>query len=240
MCELTHFAREPLDVRRAYAEHEAYERCLAQLGVDVRHLPPAPDLPDAVFVEDTAVILDEVAIITRPGAPSRRPETPPVAAILATLRPLLHITAPGTLDGGDVLVADRRVYVGLSSRTNRDAVAQLQRELRPYNYEVCPIEFSGCLHLKSAATRIGDDLLLLNPAWVDVHAFNGFRAVHVDPDEPHAANALRIEESVIFPAHFPATRARLESEGLHVVPVQMVELCKAEAGVTCCSLLLRQ
>ena len=237
-CELTHLTREPLDVGRAVLEHHGYERLLHQLDVTVRHLPPAPELPDAVFVEDAAVVLDELAVIARPGAPSRRPETSSVAAALAPHRRLVFIDAPATLDGGDVLVADHRVYIGLSSRTNRAAVDQLTRALLPHDYEVIPVAFSGCLHLKSAVTRVDTRTMLLNPAWVDGAAFAGYRTVPVEPREPHAANALRIDDTVIFPNHFPATRARLEAEGLRVAPLQMVELAKAEAGVTCCSLLL--
>jgi dimethylargininase len=238
-CELTHIERQPLDVASAVAEHAAYERLLADLGATMRHLPPEPDLPDAVFVEDTALVLDEIAVIARPGAASRQPETASVAAALADYRPLAHITSPATLDGGDVLVAARRVFVGLSSRTNEAAIEQLVRVLEPLDYEVFPIRFSGCLHLKTAATRVAEDLLLLNPTWVDIDDFPGFRAIEVDPAEPHAANALALGGRVIHPAHHPRTRARLESEGLTVAPVEMSELAKAEAGVTCCSLLVR-
>jgi dimethylargininase len=237
-CELTHLEREPLDVAAAQAEHEVYESILTSLGATVRHLPPAPHLPDGVFVEDAAVVLDEVAVITRPGALSRQPETGSVAAVLATHRPLVHVRAPATLDGGDVLVAGRRIYIGLSSRTSRDAIEQLSSELAPFGYEVLAVTFSGCLHLKSAVTRIGDDLLLLNPDWVAANKFTGYRALTVDPDEPHAANALALGGAVIHPLQHARTRARLEAAGLRVVSVPQVELAKAESGVTCCSLLV--
>ena len=150
-CELTHLEREPLDVARAVAEHEAYEQLLTQLGATVRRLPPEPECPDAVFVEDTAVVLDEIAIITRPGAPSRRPETRSVEAALARHRPLARIHGAATMDGGDVLVSGRRLYVGLSSRTNLEAVEQMDLAVRPLGYVVIPVRFSGCLHLKSAS-----------------------------------------------------------------------------------------
>jgi dimethylargininase len=238
-CELTHLHREPIDVARASAEHAAYEDLLTRLGITVRHLPMQPDLPDAVFVEDAAVVLDEIAIITRPGAPSRRAETRSVADALALHRPISRIQDPATLDGGDVLVAERRVYVGLSSRTNRAAVEQLTDALSPHGYDVIPVDFGGCLHLKSGVTCVAPGLLLLNPEWVDVRAFTGCRAVHVARGEPHAANALRVAGTIIYPAHFPLTRARLEAEGLRVAPIVVAELAKAEAGVTCCSLLVR-
>lgn len=239
-CELTHLDRAPLDVGLAVAEHDAYEATLVQLGATVRRLPAEPDLPDAVFVEDTAVVLDDVAVIARPGAESRRPETRTVEQALAGHRPLVRIEAPATLDGGDVLVADRTVYVGLSLRTSREAVRQLVRLLRPFGYEVVAVDFHGCLHLKSAVTRVAAGLVLLNPAWVDAAVFAGHRPVHVDPDEPHAANALWLAGAVIHPQHHAGTRARLESAGLKVVPVPQEELAKAEAGVTCCSLLLNE
>ena len=238
-CELTHLAREPLDVTRAMAEHRAYQALLAQLGATVRQLPSEPQLPDAVFVEDTAVVLDEVAVIARPGASSRRPETATVEAALAAHRPLVRIEGPATLDGGDVLVSDRRVHVGLSSRTNQDAVDQLAELLEPYDYEVLSVRFRGCLHLKSAVTLIADGLLLLNPEWVDPTLFPDHRAISVDPTEPHAANALPLGGSVIHPLHHSRTRQRLEVEGVRVAPLALDELVKAEAGVTCCSLLVR-
>jgi len=238
-CELTHLERVPIDVSRATREHAAYEVLLESLGATVRHLPPEPALPDAVFVEDTAVVLDEVAVVTRPGAVSRRAETASTAAALAVHRPLLEIREPATLDGGDVLVVGRRLYVGLSSRSNAAAVAQLAPALRPLDYEVRGVAFRGCLHLKSAVTQVADGLLLANPDWVDADAFADCRTIPVHPSERHAANALALGGRVIHPQQFPLTRARLEAEGLLVAPLAMSELAKAEAGVTCCSLLVR-
>jgi dimethylargininase len=222
----------------ASQEHAAYESLLVRLGAELRRLPPAPELPDAVFVEDTAVVLEDVAVITRPGAASRRPETASTASVLAAYRPLASIEAPGTLDGGDVLVAGRRLFVGRSSRSDHAGIAQLEQLLRPRGYDVVPVPFEGCLHLKSCVTRVADGLLLLNPRWVDPGHFAGWRTIEVDPSEPQAANALAFGGAVIHPAHFPRTRARLEAEGLRVAPVAMSELAKAEAGVTCCSLIV--
>ncbi|MBK6452753.1 MAG: hypothetical protein KA760_17325 [Steroidobacteraceae bacterium] len=237
-CELTHLEREPLDVAGAIAEHELYESKLERLGARVRRLPSTPHLPDGVFVEDAAVVLDNVAVITRPGAPSRQPETTSVEAALATHRPLVHVRAPATLDGGDVLVAGRTIYIGLSTRTSREAIQQLADQLAPFGYDVIPLAFTGCLHLKSAVTCVADDLILLNPAWVEADAFPGYRALTTDPAEPHAANALALGGAVIHPLQHERTRARLEAAGLTVVTVPQVELAKAEAGVTCCSLLV--
>lgn len=236
-CELTHLARAPIDVGRARAQHAAYEECLRSLGCDVRPLPAAHELADAVFVEDTAVVLPEVAVIARPGAPSRRPEVEPVAAALAEWRPLRAIEAPGTLDGGDVLVAERQVFVGLSSRTNADGAAQLGRILGGHGYEVRPLAVSACLHLKSAVTVAAPGTLLVNPGRVDPGAFGGFERVEVDPREPDAANVLDVGGTLLCAAAFPRTRERLERAGLRTRGLDMSELARAEGALTCCCLL---
>jgi dimethylargininase len=237
-CELTHLAREPIDVTRAAAQHKAYEDTLARLGCIVRHLPEAPEFPDSVFVEDTAVVLDELAVIARPGAASRRAETTSVAAALGEHRQLECIQAPGTLDGGDVLRIGQRVYVGLSGRTNADGARQLADLLAPHGYQVVGIEVRGCLHLKSAVTAVADNALLVNPRWVDVSHFRGFRRIDVHPDEPFAANVLRVGGTLVCAVATPRTRERLEATGFVVESVDVSELAKAEAGVTCCSLIL--
>ena len=237
-CELTHLVREPIDVARARAQHDAYEDALTRLGCEVHRLPPLPEMPDAVFVEDTAVVLNEVAVITRPGAPSRRPETPSTAAALASLRPLVHLRAPETLDGGDVLRVGRTIWVGRSDRTNAEGVAALGWLLLKWGYTIRPVDVHGCLHLKSAATAVGDGLVLVNPQWVDPHEFTGCEVVAVDPREPYAANALRLGGVLLYPTAFPHTRARLEALGLRVVTTDLSELAKAEGAVTCCSLIV--
>jgi len=236
-CELTHMARAPIDVARAAAQHAAYEECLRALGCDVRPLPAAPGHPDAVFVEDTAVVFDELAVITRPGAASRRAETGAAAEALAALRPLRYIEAPGTVDGGDVLAVERTVFVGLSTRTNAEGAAQLARALEPHGYAVRTLAVSSCLHLKSAATAAAPGTVLLNPGWVDAGAFRAFERIDVDPAEPLGANALNAGAAVVYAAAFARTRDRLQRHGLTVRTVEMDELAKAEGAVTCCSLL---
>ena len=236
-CELTHLAREPIDVARAETQHAAYERLLSSLGVGIVRVPAAPELPDAVFIEDLGVVLDEVAIITRPGAPSRRAESAAVASVLAAYRPVHSMEAPATLDGGDVLRLGRTLYVGRSSRTNTHGIEQLRSFAAPFGYRVIPVEFTGCLHLKSAVTAVADELLLLNPAQVSAAAFAACEALFVDEREPCAANALRIAGTIIFPSQFPRTRDRLIDRGLRVAATDCSELAKAEGGVTCCSLI---
>jgi dimethylargininase len=239
-CELTHLQRELIDVARAVHQHGKYERCLAELGCRVVSLPAEPDLPDSVFIEDTAVVVEELAVMTRPGAEPRRPEVASVARVLADYRPVKAIEAPGTLDGGDVLRVGRRVFVGVSGRSNRAGIRQLRTFLAPHGYDVTALGISGCLHLKSAVTQVAPDAVLLNPGWVEPAAFAGFRRIEIDPAEPYAANALLIGDAVLYPSAFPRTAARLEGEGIRLISVDVSELAKAEGAVTCCSLLLEQ
>jgi dimethylargininase len=236
-CELTHLSRKSIDADRARAQHRVYEECLRSLGCDIRRLPEAPDLPDAVFVEDAAVVLEELAVITRPGAVSRRDEVPSVAEALTPHRKLVEIEPPGTLDGGDVLVIGRGVFVGLSARSDEDGVRQLAAAVAPHGYTVRPLAVGSCLHLKTAVTRVAPETVLLNPGWVDKEAFGGYERIEVHPDEAWGANALAVGGAVIHAAAFPRTRDRLLRRGLDVREVDVSELAKAEGGVTCCSLV---
>ncbi|MGB8212287.1 MAG: arginine deiminase-related protein [Anaerolineales bacterium] len=236
-CELTNLERIPIDLGRANMQHHAYEEALKSLGVEVLSLPEELSLPDAVFVEDVAVVLDECAILTRPGADSRRPETESIAKALAPYRTLYPIKAPGRLDGGDVLVAGKRIWVGLSTRSNQSAIDQMQACLGPYGYTVHAVPVSGCLHLKSAVTRLAEDTLLINPVWVDRANFPGMQFIEVHPSEPYAANILLVGDALIYQPAYPQTCARLEAAGLHPLLVDQSELSKAEGALTCCSLI---
>lgn len=238
-CELTHLERIPIDVAAARAQHAAYARALAALGCAVEEVEPAPDHPDSVFIEDTAVVFDELAVITRPGAASRRGETAAVERALVPWRPIVRIEAPATLDGGDVLVVGKRVFVGRTGRTNEAGVAQLRAVLAPHGYTVEAIEVTGCLHLKTAVTAVDDRTVLLNPAWIDARALGGLDRIEVDPAEPMGANVVRVGDALLYGAAYPRTRARLEARGYRPVCVDASELAKAEGAVTCCSLVLR-
>jgi dimethylargininase len=233
-------------VGRAAAQHAGYEAALEVAGCRLLAVPAAPELPDAVFIEDTAVVLDEVAVLARPGAASRRAEVDAVAPVLAAHRAVERIEAPGTLDGGDVLVVGRDVFVGASERTNGAGADQLRAILERFGYTVRTVRVSGCLHLKTAVTALTDRVLLANPAWVDPAGF-GRRVVEVAPGEPGAANVLRLPDRVVMAAGYPDTRARVrgaldaaDADGVGVVEVDVSELAKAEAGVTCCSIVLRR
>jgi dimethylargininase len=223
-CELTHLAREPIDLARAEAQHAQYEALLAELGCEVRRLPLRAELPDSVFVEDAAIVTDTIAVITRPGAASRRPEVDDVEAALRDYREVVRIEAPGTLDGGDVLRVGARWFVGRSARSNDEGIRQLRRFVPAE-----PVDFRGCLHLKSAVTAIDDERVVLNPAWVD----KLWPCIEVDPGEPFAANVLLLGGTIIA-GRYPRTNARLPN----VREVDASELAKAEGGVTCCSIIV--
>lgn len=237
-CEITHIDRSPIDLDAARAQHQGYVQLLKELGCEVLELPAEADLPDSVFVEDTALILPEVAVITRPGADSRKPETESIARALQPYRDLLFIREPATVDGGDVLVLDKDIFIGMSTRSNPAALEQMNKLLNGYGYSARGVELRDCLHLKSAATRVDATTLLIHRNWVDAGTFAGFDFIDVDPSEPYAANCLPVSGTIIFPAAFPKTCAKLKARGYKVRTVQVDELAKAEGAVTCCSLII--
>lgn len=236
-CELSFIERRPIDLGKARAQHHAYEELLRKLGANVISLPEEPELPDSMFVEDPAVVLDEVAVICPLGTESRRKEAATITAALEKFRRIAHIKLPGTLEGGDVLRVGRKVFVGFTARSNPEGIRQLSVILEHFGYDVTAVPVTGCLHLKSAVTYLGRDTLLANRGWFDWKRMEGFEWVDLDASEPHAGNALTIGDSVIFPASFPKTRVAMEARGFHVLPLDISELQKAESGLTCSSLL---
>ena len=236
-CELTFLARQPIDIERACAQHAAYVAALRSQGIDVAVLPPEPDLPDAVFVEDTAVVVDECAVITRPGADSRRAEVDGVAAALEPYRPLVRLRPPATLDGGDVLRVGRSFFVGRTARTNDEGIQQLRSALAPHGYDVRSVVPDGCLHLKSAVTYIGLETLLVNPEWIDVGLFGRWQCVPVAAEEPCGANALLTGDVVHVALSAPQTRRKLDALGFTTAALDTSEFEKAEAALTCLSVL---
>jgi dimethylargininase len=236
-CELTWLSREEIDIPKAIEQHCAYERALTALGIQVISLPAQPELPDAMFVEDPLLVLDELAILTRMGRASRRPESESLAAAMAPFRRLHRLTEPATLEGGDILRVGREVFVGLSSRTNEAGISQLAAEIEPYGYYVRSVAVQGCLHLKSACCSIGDNNILANRAWIDIKQFHDFNIIDVADEEPAAANVLRIGETVLIPTAFPRTADSLRGIGLKILTVDISELMKAEAAITCSSVI---
>lgn len=236
-CELSFIPRQPIDLQIARAQHRSYEQQLEKLGARIVSLPAEPDLPDSMFVEDPAIVLDELAVIFPLGTESRRPEAASLAQAISKFRKLERVTLPGTLEGGDILRIGRKLFVGVTKRSNAEGIRQLAGILAPHDYEVIAVPVTGCLHLKSAVTFLGRDTLLANRSWFDAASFAAYNWIEVDPAEPHAANALSLANTVIFPASFPRTRARIESEGFHVTPLDISELQKAESGLTCSCIL---
>jgi len=238
-CELTHLERRPIDIDRAIAEHHAYQECLRDLGLDVIALPAEPAHPDAMFVEDPVVVLDQVAIVARMGAMSRRGEADSLARELAPFRPVRHMREPATLDGGDVLRAGRTLYVGLSERTNPVGIQQFAAEVEPFGYRVRPVAVTGCLHLKSGASWLGEDTVLVHRPWIDAGAFRGLRLIDVPAGEEAGANVLLIGNTVLVAEGFPHTARLIRELGRDVRTLDISELMKAESGLTCSSVIFK-
>jgi len=240
-CALTHLDRQSIDPIRAASQHAAYEQALKDAGLEIVRLPELTEDPDAVFVEDTAILLGEHAIITRPGAASRAGEIYSTAEGLKA-HFTVHFLAAGTLDGGDVLRIENTLYVGQSSRTDLAGTRALEAVVAPLGYWVMPVELDRCLHLKTAVTFAGLDdqgvpTLLVNPDWVDPSLFAGTEALCVPENEPFAANVVLAGDRLIIAAGSPRTSAMLREYGFNVVEVDVSELQKAEAGGTCMSLI---
>jgi dimethylargininase len=238
-CELTHLTRAAIDFGRASTQHHAYCQALAELGVRLEWLAPLPQHADGVFVEDTAVVVDEIAVVARPGVASRRPETPSMAKALARHRPLRDLPAEACLEGGDVMRVGSTLYVGRSARTNDAGIAGLTAALAEFGYRVRGVDLKGCLHLKTACTFVPPGILLFNPDWIDASVVTGLDALAVDPSEPFGANTLTLDGVTLVGAQFPRTRERLEAAGIRTRMVDVSELAKAEGALTCSSVIVR-
>lgn len=237
-CELTHVARVPVDPGLAADQHIRYCQVLSELGARVEWLAPLPEAADGVFVEDTAVVVDEAAVVTRPGVASRQRETASMAEALAAYRLLLTLPDDARLEGGDVMRVDRTLYVGRSARSNRAGIDALARLLAPHGYHVEGIDLAGCLHLKSACTFVPPRYLVFNPDWVDARWFPHLTPIAVDPSEAFGANTLSLGGVTLVGAQFPRTEARLRQAGITTRAVDVSELAKAEGALTCSSVIV--
>lgn len=237
-CALTHIERRPIDVARARAQHAAYVAALERAGWEVTFLPRMPDHPDSTFVEDAGIVLPELAVIPRMGDDRRRPESESVRAALEGLRPLFELGPPTTLDGGDVLIVESVAYVGQSRRTNHAGLKALAHELFEHGYSTKAVEVLRCLHLKTACTSLGEDRVLANPRWIDMKRMRGIEVVEVHPEEPFGANVLALPDRVLASASHPRTNEGLARLGYRVEELELDELEKAEAGITCLGLLV--
>ncbi len=228
----------PPDPALFLAQHRAYVETLRLLGLQIIELAPEPDFPDAHFVEDTAVVVPELAVIARPGAAARRGEERGCETVLGWYRPVARIVEPGTLEGGDVLVAGRQVFAGLSARTNAAGISQLAQLLAPYGYAVTAVPVTGGLHLKSSVNGLGDDALILTEDMARREEFRTFVQIVVPPGEEYAASVLRIDGHLLVPAGFPQTQRRLQTLGWPLHELDLSEARKMDGGLTCLSLRL--
>ncbi len=236
-CVLTFVEREKIDYARARRQHRQYCDTLRACGARVIVLSANDEFPDGVFVEDAAVVLDEIAVLTSTGNQSRRKELQNLEPQIARYRPLRRIQPPATIEGGDVLRVAKTLYVGLSTRTNSLGLQSLRAFAGPYGYRVVPVAVQGCLHLKTACTALDDETILMNPAWVDASGFEDFRVLSVPPDEPWGANVLRIGNNLLMHSGFPRSLDMVRGMNFNLTAVDISEFSKAEAGLTCMSLI---
>lgn len=236
-CELTFLSRSPIDLQLAVRQHDDYCALLNKLGVTVDKLSENESYPDSCFVEDTSVVVDELAIICSPGVESRRGETRLIQRELSKYRETVQIALPATIEGGDVLRIGKRILVGESSRTNSQGIEEFRRILEPYGYSITPVGTKGSLHLKSACTGIDDETLIVNPEWIELAALRGFKLVYTPEEEPWSANVLRIRDTVCIQAGFPRTAEMIERQVERVEIIDMSELRKAEGALTCSSII---
>ena len=235
--ERTYVPESRVDFALALEQHAGYRDALRSCGADVITLEVNREMPDCVFVEDTAIVLDEIAILRSMGAPSRRGEPTAIEQELRRYRPIARVSLPATIDGGDVVRAGRSLYVGVSPRTNAAGIESLREIVGPYGYRVTAVPVHGCLHLKTACSALADGRLLVNREWIDVTPLPAGKLLDVPAPEPWAGDVLVIGERVILSDAFPGTARLLVDEGFATIPVSVSEFAKVEGGVTCMSLV---
>jgi dimethylargininase len=217
-------------------QHTSYVNALKTIGVDVIELDPLPDYPDAHFVEDTAVVMPEVAVIARPGAASRQGEEKTIAEVLRQYYEIEHIQNPGTLDGGDVLMIGNHFFIGISERTNLEGAKQLGRILKKYGKTWTSIQVGAGLHLKSSVNYSGKNSILVTQDFANHETLNAYDKIVVDKEEEYSANTLWINDQLLIPRGFPNTKVKLESLGLPIIELDVSEMQKMDGGLTCLSI----
>ncbi len=228
---------EPIDVDRARRQHADYLAALRTCGAEVVELPADESLPDCCFIEDTAVVAGGVALITRPGAASRRREPDAVRPVLAARMPVEEMVEPATLDGGDCLLLGRTLYVGRSGRTNAAGAARARQVFGHAGITVVEVPVTGALHLKSVCSPLGDDLVVVAPGALPPGTFDA-HVLEVPAGEPAGANLVTIGRSAVIAAGCPETARLVDAAGWRPVPVDTSELRKADGALTCLSLIV--
>ncbi|GAB4187974.1 MAG: arginine deiminase family protein [Calditrichia bacterium] len=229
----THYEKN-IDINLLKFQHATYLSTLQSLNIQLEVLPALEKYPDSYFVEDTAIILPELIILTNPGAQERRGEVIHMAPILNKYRSCKSIIAPGTLDGGDIIVAEKKIFAGESNRTNKEGIAQLQKHVQPLGYEVFTIPVKEGLHLKSGANYLGDHIFISTPALSDF--FSEYTVILTEPNEEYSANCLHINGTLLFPEGYPKTAEKCIKEGFRLQLLDVSEIRKMDGGLTCMSL----
>jgi dimethylargininase len=217
-------------------QHQAYRQVLQHLGLDIILLPAEPAYPDAYFVEDPAIVTPEIAVITRPGAPTRQGEELTLEPVLKQYRRVLHIEPPGTVEGGDILMVENHFFIGLSDRTNNNGATQLAKLLAAAGHTSETIPVASGLHLKSSVNYVGHGTLLVTNILFDHPAFSRYEKILLDSGEEYAANTLWINDTLLTPRGFPTTYAKLTRLGLPILELEVSEVQKMDGGLTCMSL----
>lgn len=236
-CELTFIDRVAINFERAVEQHRLYEEMLRRLGVTVQQIPAGNDCPDSCFLEDTALVLDEIAVLTRPGSDARRGEVAGVAPFIRQHREVAAIEAPATLEGGDVLRIGRELFVGVTTRTSYEGIEMLRKYAEPHGYKVHPVMVPGALHLKSVCTAVDEHTIVADATRADLTPLAGYEVIQVPAEEWMAANVLLVGGTVCMHCGFRKTTALLQQRGIDVRTVDISEFLKAEAGLTCMSLI---
>ena len=229
---------EPIDVENARSQHLEYVRALKSLGLEVIEVPPDSRFPDCCFIEDCALFYDGVALITNPGASSRRGETAAVRTALERFAVRIELTSlPATLDGGDCLRVGSRIYVGISARTNAEGAACVKDTFGPAGPEVVSVPVIGALHLKSVCSYLGDGVMVLAEGTIPHGSFREVDILDVPRSEAYAANCLAVNGSVICSKGYPHTEAKIKASGFEVISLDMSEIKKGDGSLTCLSIL---
>jgi dimethylargininase len=237
--QLTHLARVPINYELAKIQHQRYCTTLSQLVSDIQVLPALTEFPDSVFVEDVFISLPDVSILCRPGAKSRLGEVDAISTHVPNDRPAVRLESPARIDGGDVLVIGKKIFIGQSSRTNSVAIKVITEIVTPFGYSVTAVKVLGALHLKTAVTALSDDLLVMNSRWINTSVFSDWRRLCVADSEPFAGNILKIANTIFVQSTHIDTANAISAAGFQVQLIDISEFAKAEAGLTCMSVIIQ-
>jgi len=238
-CELTFIDRQPINFERAVQQHQQYEEMLRSLGVGVLQIPADDQCPDSCFLEDTALVLDEIAVLTRPGSDARRAEVAGVAPAIRKHREIVQIEAPATFEGGDVLHIGRDLFVGVTTRTTSEGIEALRKYVEPFGYRVHPVAVPGALHLKSVCSALDEHTILADATRANLSPLSKYEVIPVPAEEWMAANVLLVNGRVCLHSGFRKTIGLLQQRGIEVRTLDISEFLKAEAGLTCMSLIFK-